>query len=326
MRRLRPLLLVGLAGAVVGACGGSTTSSGSGPIPRDQFASRYASAFCDNIGGCCRSSGYPYDPGACKTALAQGISQIFSSARIRYNAQLANQCLAEAAQEARACSFLVDFTGTACTNVFTGTQAVGQPCQSYLECAPVARSVECTAGGAATGGQSGTDTCTAKPDGKPGDACDETCAISANGISCSGLGLVSGGVSDPKATCYTNDGVYCDQNGVCKSLIAIGRACSDSLDCVSGAYCNNGSCSVKRAVGSPCATDDACKGGAYCDMGSGKCANDKIEGATCSSDNECQSDDCESGVCSNGALNEGTCTGQSTSSGSGGTGGSNGAG
>lgn len=298
-------------GGALGGCSGSTTNgTSSGPIPESQFASKFASTVCDNMGSCCQKSGFAYDPAKCKTALSAEISQILAMKDISYDAQAAGSCLDAGKAAMLSCNGFDQAATQACNKVFTGKATAGQPCQDDLECAPVAGAqVYCensSGSGGATGG--GTGSCVVHARGKKGDGCDNTCTGSASSNSCfsfsggvGGAGGAGGASSTGTADCYTNDGLYCAGNGTCSPLIAIGQPCPDYTGCVDGAYCdNNGKCAATLAAGSPCSSFDACKTGEYCTMGngpSGTCATLKANGTACATSEECQSANCVSGKC-----------------------------
>lgn len=325
------LVSCSLAGGVLGACGGSTTGTGSGPVPESQFATRLVSAVCDNVGGCCKSAGYTYDAAACKAAAQKGLT--VGSKYSTYNAQAAGNCIDAIAQAMAACKGLDSFNAAACNQVYTGTRAAGQTCDNDLDCVTPPGGTSYCDNFSGGGGGGGQGTCVVEPRGKKGDACDQTCTQGANSYSCSGGGGGggtggSGGSSGGTATCYTNDGLYCSDNGVCATLIPIGQPCPSQDGCVSAAYCDSGTCVARKAAGSPCTSySDECKDGAYCadptGSGNGICTNLKADGAACTDFQECQSGDCENGKCTSGGsiVSPQLCSGQG-GGGGGGTGGS----
>lgn len=321
-----------LVGGGLGGCGGSTSGTGSGPVPKSEFPARFESAVCDNIGSCCKSAGYKYDANSCKNAIASSIGQIFSSNNTVYNAAAAGDCLDSVSAAFSSCKGFDSVSAASCQQVFTGTQPAGSPCTSSTECKPVADAdVYCDRplGGGGQGG-SAQGTCTVKPRGNKGDGCDETCTENGNVTSCSssgggGTGGSGGAPAGGNATCYTNEGLYCDGNHVCAALIPIGQPCVDYSGCVDGAYCESGVCTAKQAAGGPCTYSDACKDGTYCAQAtpgaSGTCANKKADGASCTSFDECQGGDCQNGKCTSGGssgISPSMCSGQMNTGGTGG--------
>lgn len=324
MRFSMILASAGLVVGLLGGCGGSTSGTGSGPVPRSQFASRFASAVCDNIGGCCRKAGYPYDANTCNKAIVASDSKLFPTTGVTYNAQAAGKCLDAISAAMASCKGLGDLSATSCEQVFTGNKAAGQSCTNSGECASVANSdVSCSSTMTLEpdGGMTTTPgVCVVTPRGKQGDRCDSTCTSSGNGSGCSS-GAISGsgggdagGSSATRASCYTNDGLYCGKNGVCDPLIAIGQPCPDYAGCVDGAYCDKGTCRAKLGAGSPCTSSDDCKDGTYCPYSgspaSRTCQNKKPDGAACQSFQECKND-CVSGTCTApGGISPGLCSGK----------------
>jgi hypothetical protein len=110
-----------------------------------------------------------------------------------------------------------------------------------------------------------------------------------------------------KATC-TNALALID--GFCvesfEGLVKTGSACDDTLECVSGLFCNaTGTCAPEPALGEMCL--QTCAKGLGCDLNTRKCVATKPTGAACQSDSVCQSDYCDNGKCIAFPL---TCTGK----------------
>lgn len=248
-----------LLGMLLAACNSSSTGSGGsgGPIPESQFGARFAAAFCDNIGQCCSSAGYNYDPAGCKAAIAAQVGQGYSGDV--YDADIAGQCVEGIAAAARACKNIPSSVFAVCESIYSGTVALGQPCQSQQDCAQdAARDVLC-----GENSPTGPSLCIASPIVKLGDACATTCGHGWCGAS-----------AGPR--CMLADKLYCDpQTRKCAPAIAIGQPCSFQ-NCVGTGFCYNGACQTKLPVGSDCSfgvgsIDDVCAGDMACDK-QGKCA------------------------------------------------------
>jgi hypothetical protein len=68
---------------------------------------------------------------------------VFPRSGARYDPSAAGQCIDGVKQSIAACKELV--STDICQRVFTGTRAVGEPCQVSLECgAPPGATAECT--------------------------------------------------------------------------------------------------------------------------------------------------------------------------------------
>jgi hypothetical protein len=298
-----PVGLVCLA-AIANGCGGSTNDGGgTEPVVIDDFAGRFAAAFCDNIEPCCQQQGFKYDAVTCKTAFSQFLdTELIAKAKaggVSYDAEAAGQCLSAFAKAATACQ--PDELPAVCDRIFIGTKPVGAACDGSLECAPPADGGR----GQCEEDQNGQAVCVQEPRGKAGDACNQTCNDHGSGIDCEGFGPADG-----SATCWRNDGLYCDPTGGhCAVLISIGQAC-DQTGCVNGAYCDNGTCAAKLAAGGDCSSSsEACADGFYCDPSS-KCQPQKAAGEACTEGEECTSYCNESGVCEpQGLLTEDACAG-----------------
>jgi hypothetical protein len=99
-----------------------------------------------------------------------------------------------------------------------------------------------------------------------------------------------------------------------EGLVAADQACADDDECVSG-YCEGdtqemtGTCKTEPGSGAAC-PDFQCASGLYCEFGAAgsTCQPTKADGAQCTSDEECQSDNCDdaSGLCAAAAP---TCDG-----------------
>lgn len=326
------LVSCSLAGGLLGGCGGSTSSNGSGPVPESQFETRLVNAVCNNISSCCKSAGYAYDANGCKAG-ANTKNGTVGSKYATYDAQAAGACIDSVAQAMAACKGLESFSAPACNQIFTGTQAAGQPCDNDLACATPADAIVYCDTWSGGGGGGGQGTCVVEPRGKKGDACVDTCTGSPSDHNCSSGGGSggSGGSGGGSAACYSSDGLYCGGDGTCDALIPIGQPCPYDDGCVVGAYCNSGTCAADKTVGSSCSLfSDICVDGAYCAAPSGStsgtCEKLKAAGTACTSFDECQSSDCENGKCTAGLsiVSPKLCSGQGGSGGSGGVSGGTG--
>lgn len=256
----------GLLGLVAfAACGGSSEDDGgtsAPPVPKEELAESSGEALCTDLGACCSAAGHAYDVAACKQTMRDVVEGFLigpaESEGAEYDAQAAGDCLAWMQSSAKSCSF--GDAPEACDRIYVGVKQPGIACESDIGCAPVAGAdVQCEG------------ECIATPRGKAGDACSGTCTDHGDGESCSGS---SGQTGD--ARCWTNDGVFCDQDGTCQALLPLGSEC-DFEGCVDTAYCSNGSCIPRLGAGEVCAGDwDACQAGLYCSQ-AGVCIAEEPE-------------------------------------------------
>lgn len=256
------------AALAVVSCGKS--EGGAAPIPRADLPSRVASLVCESMAGCCKSSGFPLDAAACKAAriaeLRRDIAE--NEQHTRYDAEAAGDCLAAAASTI-ACGE-VDEDIPACQRIFVGSLALGQPCNSSRECAPVAgRSIDCVGEDEASPSVCTASPRTSWPHGKAGDACLGTCfeKDSCDGGDAVAPSPVPGADPEPQAVsaiCYRSDGLFCDV-GRCAPLLALGEACD---------------------------TSDACRADAFCNFDTKLCTAPQPDGASCEGGDECQSHRC----------------------------------
>ena len=290
MRKGSWFLALGVGWIAAAGCGGSTGdgSSSATPVPADQFVSAFVDAVCDNLGPCCQKSGLKYDAAGCKAVGMEEFASDFKPdlPNTLYDAAAAGKCVAAVKNAATTCS---DFDGIdeLCSRILKGTLPEGATCTEDEECAaPANGRADCDYAIDAQNGK-----CVVQARGKLGEGCSDTCTESASSISCSGG---SGGASSSgNATCYTNDGVYCD--GTCTPVIPLGGAC-EYEGCVTGAFCNQGKCAAIPGAGSACANGYDCAEGHYCDEKQ-ICQKQKALGQPCASSDECSTNECDGTTC-----------------------------
>jgi hypothetical protein len=263
-------------------------------VPIDDLARLLADALCNNIGPCCAEAGFPFDSAQCHATAETGLrSEIDRSrtANVTYNASAARTCLDAYTATIKACHDEREI-GSACKNVFTGTLQPGQTCTSEAECAPGASCRPTGDGGAS---QCAGSTLVR---GKLGDGCNATCTDDGSGGgSCSASGSSTGGPVG-QATCYTNDGLYCDDTHICATMPAQNQPCTTNTICAGEAYCDNGLCAAKHTSGSCGQLNDGCASTAYCDTATQQCQLRKSTGAVCTISNECPTTDtCNNATC-----------------------------
>lgn len=307
MRRKSTIFAVlGLSGVTLASgCSGSTSGEQStNPVPQDQFVTTFVNAVCDNIGACCDKEGYAYDQTKCKAVASTQYGTLFKqSPNVEYDPQSAGNCIEAVKQAAAGCSTLDIDGGQACLNVYRGKLPEGAECNSSIECAaPPVGDASCEGELQGVPGH-----CVVDKRGAAGDACYATCTQDGSSTGCGSSG------GDPKsASCYTNDGLYCNAAYVCEKLAALGAACQND-GCVSGAYCDSGTCALLPVAGESCGNGYSCAPGAYCQGGS--CMPTKSAGEACTSYDECGKADCQDGVCKMASLaSPGVCDGSSSGS------------
>jgi hypothetical protein len=158
-----------------------------------------------------------------------------------------------------------------------GTKAVGEPCNSYAQCA----SMSCSE-------YAGSDSCgTCLPRAKLGEPCNGEIAC-ASGSSCNGTvcaaplawGLAPGSSCQYYGQCTSG---YTCLNGTCQPQVAVGAACSSHEDCFGFTYCSSkGVCTNPPGLGQAC-PEGYCASGSYCDSSSSNhvCSAFLAIGQTC---------------------------------------------
>jgi hypothetical protein len=281
--------LLGLAGVLLSA--GCHSSEGGPPVPLDDLARLLADALCSNIGPCCQEGGFAHDPVLCQAAAENEMRQEIEqrrSANIVYDGDAARACVDAYTAMAKACHD-EGAIGNACRFVFVGALQPGQPCTDNIECAAGASCQRASDGGPAR--------CTKSTlvHGKKGEGCWATCTEDDGGSSCGFGGSGNGG----NATCYTNDGLYCDaRTFACTQMPALDEPCTAGTSCAGEAFCDNGVCTAKRTSGSCGELNNGCAEGVYCEMASRQCMPLKTPGAACTASFECADNyRCADGAC-----------------------------
>lgn len=250
------------------ACGGSTGddtgATSTAVIPRERFAARFADAICENIGGCCQSSGFQYDAAKCKLAASEALPP--STADTDYDPSAAAACIEAVTNAARACRKVWDAEALSCNRAYRGRVATGGACIHTAECAqPAHGGAWCEEG-----------VCKADTAAQFGERCSATCTeLGTSGGECSST-EASDDVPNG-ATCWKNDGLVCSK-GVCAEVQRVGQPCTND-ECADGAYCKQGTCAALVPIGQPCSDDECARGAACID---GVCTQFDCVGDTCS--------------------------------------------
>lgn len=249
--------------------GGCGKSEAGGPVPREEFARRFAQLRCEGLGSCCKRQGFPFDAARCQalfTLEAQEDLDDQDDPAVAYDGEAAAECFASFPTE---CKDHPDSADPACGRVFAGTLTPGAPCSNDSQCrAPEGGYASCV-GVCRVGAP--------VEHGKLGEHCSYSCP---SGDSCLGP------PGDPPAVgCYKSEGLHCSQAGLqptCQPLAAIGQPCE-----LEG-----------------CAGDDT-----FCSFADATCSAPLGEGRPCGGDWECQSRNCDEGtqVCTLGTVTAGFC-------------------
>jgi len=276
---------------LLGAC----DSSDSGPpVPKEDFPRLLADALCNNIGPCCEQAGYPHDKAVCHTAAETELRAEMERTRpanVVYDANAARACLDAYTAVVTSCQ-PENALGDACRYIFAGTVSSGQPCASTEECTPGTSCQRPADAGALQCGTSPTQV-----HGTQGQSCRSTCTDGAGSTTCSGSGGPGQGTPGT-ASCFTNDGLYCDSMYICAVMPALSQPCTATTPCAGEAFCDSGVCAAKRTSGSCGQLNDGCAATAYCDTATRQCQLRKSTGAACTTSSECPTTDrCRLATC-----------------------------
>jgi hypothetical protein len=280
----------------IGCDGDKPNSSAStGPVQRNDLASRLAAALCEGIVDCCRAGGFFTDTASCKASMESQLKALLAvrlaNQNVSYNPEAAGRCVAAYRNAAVACTNrdLFSDIGTTCAGVFAGTVALGSPCTTDDECVQSSTQyVTCDAGICTN---SGVDMSMGEgPHAKLGDTCGSTCERYGDGAT--GCGATGTASPTSSASCWVNDGLVCGAGLVCVDVPTLGESCAPSYHCAEGAYCNAGICAAQIDTGSCASNSIACSGASYCDTASQMCTPKKADGVVCDSDGQCIGGDC----------------------------------
>jgi hypothetical protein len=312
----RLIVISGLCSGMAFACGGSSEdeTASTGPISVESLPGELADAYCNLLVPCCQDLGVTTDAASCESNIEQLFRASLSEANeanYDYDADAAGACLAgfreAAASECGVFTEASSSIGKACDGVFVGKVQPGGACNSDIECAgSAAEDPECQIQSDCTTNPDGSidcgtgeaGVCVIERRGVAGDSCYWTCTEDGSSRSCSGSGAIE--ETPDQSRCYTNDGLYCSNPGVCAERAALGGTCEGDEGCDDGLRCDfaTSTCMEKATAGQACTFSDDCADGLYCK--NDLCVAELAPGSTCVQfEDECQEgSSCENGTCS----------------------------
>src|SRR6185369_2481730 len=244
-----------------GTSSAGTSSAGTNGISREDFPARMSAVYCDALSKCCPMIDSPFDAVRCAQNALFMMQNAYRTnpSTVAYSPAAAEGCLAAASQMLSACirqaaaSAAVD---KACAAVFVGLLPTGGTCQFAQDCAPVSGAqVDCLR----TAATDDHGSCVivserpAAPHAKLGEACLNTCMFD----NCDAVAVSA--ASTVTADCYSQDGLYCDHQGVCQALVDDGATC-EADECKRQSYCSffDNVCEPKKPDGVICDFDYEC--------------------------------------------------------------------
>lgn len=239
------------------------------------------------------------------------VGALVAGGTVRYQAALADACLAENAAE-RSCS---RYQTLCATHVLAGTLPVDAPCKDDFECPPDAG---CWAAGEFSYNACMPSTCVHLPD-KAGDACNqEPFPYCFAGLSCINVACVPRPAEgQPCGVAACQAGSTCD-GSICRTRID-GGPCGIDADCIPTQYCFRtedlgGVCVPRGGIGASCSPGvQECEAFSVCKVevsGSGTCIPAGHPGQPCAQIDGhvvCTQGICLSGTCSPKVQNGGEC-------------------
>jgi len=257
----------GASGAAAGN-GGSTSGGSAGNGSAGTAGGGLAqlmptiNAYCQAAQTCCAKQATPAMLTDCasKFPTRDKVLASIDTGGVTVNAAALAKCLAAYQQAATLCD--ENPVIAACQGVFSGTKAVGEPCNNGTECNAAQGPTTCLF----VDNTAGPGVCKRTVHGKAGDACVSSCATTG------GCSYETYGAADSLLTwCFEADGLYCDSSLKCAPLVSIGQSCGSDDACGSGNTCYL-VCKKGAALGQACETT-ACVHGLECSPDSGTCVD-----------------------------------------------------
>lgn len=294
-----PIVVAVTLGHSAAGCGGRAGEvTSSPPVSAKAFPDAMAKSFCEGLATCCQSAGHDVDLLACEARMVARINAPTPSSTIGYDATTGGQCVAEVRSALQGCYSMEGVSS--CDRVYVGLVALGGICSNSKECAePSAGGVRCI--------ESKCVATAAELRGTQGEGCSTSCVSEANGSYCLGGAASTNNTPFGTATCYSEDGLYCNlDTWTCETLVEAGGTCRSSFACVDAARCNVdvGQCEPRPTPGEACASANDCVPDAYCDADH-LCQAKKTDGAGCILEDECvgyclKATAADSGTCASG--------------------------
>jgi hypothetical protein len=242
----------GTGGARDGGTGDGTTTGTLQPL---------VDAFCATARSCCGQAGRPVQAlGGCESLAANDLTVGPSLANGKVLIDSAAFAACVAAYQAAATSCTLTGVLAACRNLFVGTLQDGDACTSVTECRRDQGPMVCLRIQPAGMPTPDMGVCRRAPRATNGQPCLSSCQT---GSDCS-VNAVNPSATDPIATCYETDGLYCplDQE-TCAPLVASGADCFWPDACGSAAVCGT-VCMAPVAKGGACTFNRDCAAGLAC--------------------------------------------------------------
>ena len=223
-------------------------------VPIDAFAARLGHAFCEAMQSCCQALGLGSGPAMCEErAKASYQSQLNANIalRLRYQPLAAARCVSAFSRYMQGCSYEGRAASdAACRDVFQGTLALDESCESDAQCAKLSgATVYCA-------GDLGPRAHTCQRAAGEGEqclleGCDEGLFCDFSQLSC--VPQQTTGECFQFEACAA--GTACSPDGAttsCAPLLENGEPCTLDLQCRSG-RCGDDGCSASFANPSSCA-------------------------------------------------------------------------
>jgi hypothetical protein len=288
MRVLPFVVCAAVSGGVLGCNNPNTVY-----VSQDRFPAAYAQALCTSLQHCCAENVVSYNYDACTIGWEHTVTSLMAAGGGIYNAQAATQCVqmvnAAASVSCQPVDGSISAARSVCQQVFAGQAALGDPCSSTSQCAPLeGGAVQCAIVPGDGGGQlplsfqdPTSPTSSLQLEDQP--VCVEV-ALPDSGVPC--MPANEAGVGD---LCVASQ-LYCDPTTLlCQPLNGAGGPCDPSViaSCSPGAYCLAGTCTATNPIGSACTDPAECDFSSFCNPATHTCVARNLPGQKCTSDAQC---------------------------------------
>jgi hypothetical protein len=252
----------GNGGATSGGSGGMGGGGAGGAVTAINALFDTIDAYCSAVTACCQGATIPSDD--CNAIYASNQPAVASLTDGSVTVDMTALATCKAAYGAGPDQCNLNAVVKACAGVYVGLRAAGEPCTNLYDCDRSAGAMSCVVLDPNT---DPVGTCQKVPHLQAGDDCSFACRI---GDDCSSTSI---GATDALGLCFESDGLVCDYgSGQCRSIVALGEACTEDGQCGSEAYCDGSNCQARSGVGEPCGGGVSCRHELQCGD-DGNCAD-----------------------------------------------------
>jgi hypothetical protein len=208
-------------------------------------------SYCEAAQACCTAGSTPSAVSDCAAMYASHQEAIpgIKTGAVTVDMAALDRCKAAYADGPDQCN--LNAVVAACDGVYVGHQGVGEPCFGVYDCDRSTGAMTCVFPGNASMDEP-LGTCQKTPHAGLGEPCLSTCQTRDSDCSTNLLG----GTLDDLATCFEEDGLYCqylETGSICAAIPDVGQSCDGGSygSCGSTAQCDT-TCRALSDRGLPC--------------------------------------------------------------------------